>query len=746
MKRHFKKPRGILIISVLFLTIILVMLATTIFSMVLIQQKNATAFYQRRAAEKVAQSGINYAMMRLETDLAWRGCVSSDNREQKEAFKFKSLNIDGIEIYEHSVKDDLGFVEGKIKLGPHTGYFDLYFVKPGDKSMGEFIGKEAGSFPENIILSQNNSLIVGQGVSDVFDFSGSSIPNKKIPANSVLLVCRGRVGDYTKTIETCFRMGPPGDFNSVVVGKGDIRINIHGRNNYDKIVLDDFLGSGPSIMRSVGSMLLGISPRVSRDLDYLMVTGKSGGRADESNPRFSPVPASGSVNFRKEPGQANFIPKLEMDNVMPKEQGRTLQLSGGIYFIKPDPENNNYPIVGYYRENSSSPILTTPTFRLPTPDADLSADFRKHINNGAMEWDAKARRLTFLNSCNIDRARGRGSHSIRDISFISVDNERLTVQLGRENLEEGSKPVYFINKNSGGNIYVDGQLSGSGTVICDGNLDMQAESQLSAAETTGISVYAGGTVTVNEITDLPYIEVAGTNKSLSGLIEEYNIKQSIHKKIHQFISENPYDNKYASTRQIDAQRPDGTTYFPAEYQGLADWHKIPLDYFTPEEQEYVKPLTTFDPKLGKRVFYTDSSPEGYLNEYVNPTVTGVTSETQAFTGISSEVKFYRVWGLQKTFDISEKVETKYDFKGRPINIKDSIFRGLVYTCADFIVKTPNRSFILEGGLVAAGNKSGTGGNIKIDAVDCRFTYDTRYLSLLSLAGTGKIKTLYWSSY
>jgi hypothetical protein len=751
MQKNSKKTRGILIISVLFLTIIIVMLATVIFSVVMIQQRNASAFYQRRAAEKIAQSGINYAMMRLEMDKTWRGYTLTKNNERSQKFHFKPSDIDDIEVYEHHIKDNLGFVEGKIKTGPYTGYFDLYFIKPDVKSTGEFIGKDAGSFPENIILSQNNSIFLKHGASDVYDFGDSPIPNKKVPPNSILLVCRGRVGNYTRIVETCFRLGPPGNMDAVVVGRGDVRVNIHGKENYDKIVLDDFLGSGPSIMRSVGSMFLGISPGISRDLDYLMVTGGSGGRTDTTTPNFSPRPISGSPNFRKEPGQANFIPKLEMDDVTPKDLKSSVQLNAGIYFIKPDPRNNNYPIVGYYRENSSSPILSMATVNLPKPDLDLTSEFRRHINNGTMEWNSKARKLTFLDSCKVNSVRRSGLGNINDISFISIDKERLTIQLGKENLTEDETPAYFINQNPGGNIIVDGQLSGSGTVICAGNLEMQAESQLYAPETTGVSIYVEGSVTVNEINNLPYL---GED---SVLVEEYNTKQSIAKKINQFISEHPLRNtKYGIDIPIDVQikLADGTyeTYTPPELEHLADQHVIPVRYFSSEEQQYIMPIAVYNSRIGEMVIITDSSPKGYANRYIEPFYTLQNTEYQKaldFYGLKkgdNTITYYRVWGLNERFDISDQLETKYDFKGRPIHVKDSIFRGLVYSCSDFTVKTPNRSFILEGGLVAAGKSSGSGGNIKIDADDCRFTYNTKYLSLLSLAGMGKIKTIYWSSY
>jgi hypothetical protein len=104
--------------------------------------------------------------------------------------------------------------------------------------------------------------------------------------------------------------------------------------------------------------------------------------------------------------------------------------------------------------------------------------------------------------------------------------------------------------------------------------------------------------------------------------------------------------------------------------------------------------------------------------------------------------------LETLYNRSDLIETHYsiespngepvlDENGRVVNIRDSIFMGLVYAGKNFFLNSANYGFKLTGGLVAYD------GNIQITAKDCGFTYDTRYLSVFNTQGGIKIYTLYW---
>lgn len=59
----------------------------------------------------------------------------------------------------------------------------------------------------------------------------------------------------------------------------------------------------------------------------------------------------------------------------------------------------------------------------------------------------------------------------------------------------------FITKK-GGNIFVGGELSGKGKVLCGGNISFQGKSMLESDRSQGVSLYSQGTVTINPVEGL----------------------------------------------------------------------------------------------------------------------------------------------------------------------------------------------------------------------------------------------------
>jgi hypothetical protein len=780
------QSKGIVIITTMLAILFLVMFSSGLVTMTMIHQQNSFRAFQDEAVRKAAEAGISYAMMRLETEPGWQGCLPAEKPgEPGIAFHIDNPET-GLTVYEHPVADNKGWVEGRINIGGYDCYFDLYFTAPPSGAKSHFFGsgKPGGKMPGKILLCQNN-LSVSTSPTDTKYSDGTVDSTKKVAKNAVLIVSRGSAGNTTRSVETSFKMEIDLAQNSVAVAKGHFFTTITGfPENKDRLTLSDS-ATGSSIMRAVGNMVVNLSNPSAASNDYLNIKGASGGKADGLV--FALTSKTGHESkFIKESGQVNFLPEVTPEDAIPPAVASkiTNTLSPGIYFFSdmkpvdagkypalvsssPDDFHKKYPRVHYHVSDDYHFGWST-FFAPPTSAVDITEKFifeNKIGQSGeAVSWDYNTRTLALNESFKVGAdTSGKG---LKNVVFSTLGTQRLTVQVGQHPESGTNTPTYLVNQLEGGSIFVNGELSGSGTVYADANVVMETESQLHAVPDTGISIYAGGDVKINELKRDPFIRYGeDASEDIRENIDEYNTRQSILNKIESVTM--PY--VYNSAVDVNIQLINADIFTKEELDMInKESDNSSFSLVPPGSYGYYNMDGSFfdsyrlDNTNGILFYCKEESPNRRImplkgtmgtSDEVVAEINGdlvITPEDAVWLGTDNDAPFDEAKEIlpqtksfvQSIFNRPDLIESPdgepvYDENGRLVNIRDSIFRGLVYAGKTFNVSSPNYGFKLTGGLVAKD------GSIQITAKDCGLTYDTRYLQLLNKQNNVKVNTLYW---
>jgi len=688
MSKSKSKRRGIVLITTLLIVGFLVMLATAMIVSARRQSLIAGNFYHRESAACAAEAGINYAMMRLNQDPYWTGCTRDPDTGTGSDYNLTLDSGKKLEIHEHQVNGNFGVVEGKINDG-NGGYFEIYFVKPSDAaSKMTFFGTKQDSskitIPSKIALcnNRNNQFTPAEAEEDYSTWAKYSNDSnyKPVPDNSILLVCRGTMSNQHRTVEVCLRMGAGADLNSVAVGRGNVDITVADNG---KIKLDSKQQNKPPIIRANQNIIIGTESGSSGN--YLDVKNDGGGRAAGSV-IFEGDPTKNANTFLGDQTiQDSAFPALTWNHIVPDTSGYG-ELKAGYYKVEPG-ETKDLPKITYYAVDSYEDLESY------TPTVDGTDSLTALIKSGKVDWDEKSNKLTINESINIDGLIPEHD-PLKNLFITGPDDEHFKMELKSTYDEKSGEvnTVYFVNNIDGGNVNIDGSLSGTGTVIVKGDLDMMAESKFTASEETGISLYAMGDIRINAIKHVP--KDVGTKQSLT------DDEKKFLENIETWLEDNYSDGTVVGFTELGE---------PPSLGDLTD------DQWTLLEQVG---LATAIP------------PNGY----------------RQFKHSSNDVENAKDKGIK--YIIPEKV----DVEGEKIKPKDSTFKGLIFACKNFLVNIPNDKFTLEGGLVAYGGVPGAidltpgTGNITINAKEAKFTYDTKYLSILQSLSSSKVEKLYWATY
>ncbi|MCD4784382.1 MAG: hypothetical protein K8T10_11230 [Candidatus Eremiobacteraeota bacterium] len=697
------KRRGIVLVTTLMIVGFLVMLAAAMIVSTRRQSLVSGNFYYRESAASAAEAGINYAMMRLNQDPYWTGCTRDPDIGIGSAY---SLSLDSgkkLEVLEHQINGNMGAIEGKINDG-NNGYFELYFVKPSDAAAAgkmSFFGTEQElskmPVPSNIAICNNrNNQFTPAGLAED-DYStwakySDDSNYKPVPDNSILLVCRGTMGGQHRTVEVCVRMGAGADLNSVAIGRGNVSITVNGdKGKKDKIKgkikLDSAQKSKPPIIRANQNIFLGNTRHSSAD--YLDIKDDGGGRAAGSI-TFDNTPKKNKDTFLGDQTiQDNAFPALTWDHIVP-DTSTFGELKAGYYKVEPG-EKKDLPKVTYYPSDSKLDVESGTV----TAVDDGSDSLTTLVQSGKVKWDEKTNKLTINESIDIDGLIPKHD-PLKNLLITGPDDEHLKVELNStyDNKSGEVNTVYFVNNIEDGNVAIEGSMSGTGTVIVKGNLYMMAESKFTASEETGISLYAMGDININAIEHVP--KDVGTEQPLTA--GEIAFLTSI---------QNWLEDNYPDEQTITFNELSGPP---------ASWT---LGVITDEKWELLEQvgLATTLPGDGYREFQKNNN------------------EVQV--AVISDIKFI--------------TPEMVDAEGEEVKPKDSIFKGLIFACKNFLVNIPDDKFTLVGGLVAYGGIPGGAltegtGNITINAREAKFTYDTKYLSILQSLSSSKVEKLYWATY
>jgi hypothetical protein len=549
--------------------------------------------------------------------------------------------------------------------------------------------------------------------------------------------------------------------------------------------------------------------------DNYLYTGQGCGGRYTSTIQGVPIPTNHFNSFTQASNQEKCLPKLKSDKAAPDPSTIANTLDGGTYVVYYLSKNDitaggytnisataassvtNYPKVIYYpdadktklvgKDASGKDVLNSYTATSPV---DVTDTFAKHLNDGKISWDYNLMKLTFNQSFKVEPKTISSTSSVNGLIFRTFPGERLTVQVGPTPVTGVTPPaVCLLNKNTnsagsvgGSSIIVSGQLSGNGSIMCNGDLEMEAESQLAQNLGMGVSVYAKGDVTVNAMQEEPHID----NPNISG-IAAVNEERVVAGKIA---------NPAFSCNQLNLQPTNiagkiytykGISYLDQSSFTTAEWNRIKgmlndstnavlvgpgtgQEFYSLMYKSGTSNIYTyygFSLANGKEsIVLTNSTFSDTLyvaknaSSYIaNPPGTYLTFNSAAMPAgyIKNIIDMITVKTNQTTYqdkfmyDINA-INASDPNTGRMINRKDSVFRGLIYACKNFKVASPDNAFKLEGALVAygsdpdTGNSNGSRGDITIEAKDITIMHDPKYINVLGTMGDCTVRTLYWAAY
>jgi hypothetical protein len=261
-----RKPRGIVLISVMFLAVLIAMYVTSSALLTRGQYGALRQSAEDRRAEEAARSGLEYAQARLEEDPEWRG--------------------DGgvvVDTPTLMVREHAGNVVGVVTTSDGgRGQFRIRFNhQDGSGGPDEMVDPPADMLIDSPHVSVNNVLNynrVGLPLGDGPNFACvGTVTDYSVPEFSAAIVCEGRVFEQlaaatadkvnlppqnkvqaVRVIEAFYRVS---DFDGeapvqdavTMAGRG-VNIKLFPGEGEQRVALSNFQGTGQALLRSKGGV------------------------------------------------------------------------------------------------------------------------------------------------------------------------------------------------------------------------------------------------------------------------------------------------------------------------------------------------------------------------------------------------------------------------------------------------------------------------------------------------------------
>ncbi len=531
-----KDKQGIVLVTTMLCVVMVTMLLSTVVYSNIGSMRLSSNFYGHEGALMAAQSGVQYAINRLQSDITWHG-------EPTESTGNAPSLDNGLSVYEAE-----GNVVGEIISGDHKSFFRIKFnYEDGDDGFDGLKNSSNKYIPSPYVSVNNlyNSTPThiytasGTGNDDVgklktADISGSSgetrhraidsesklITGQPLDKSTCALLVEGFDGngvqswtkdkvltlDVTKldsgaevshrVVETYLTFGStPNMTDAVACAAGNLKV-VGG-----KTFIKNAQGSGVPKIRGLRDV----------DLKYNEISFPNGeihyGQTWQVN--GASVLSGNDFTAKSDQATANFTP-IRWDSV-PKASGSdTAKLKAGTYvWSREYQENKNgkkkyYNVLRHYSAvyTPQSPYASSTTDSLQGVDkssCDLeigSCNDQKEVTIDGVTFNPKNASIIInkdvkvveANSINdlVIRADGSSGVARPQVFFKSKKSERA--------------PIFTSDFNNGGSIYIQGATLGNGSITSCGSVYLQGPSILESDPGVGVSVYSKGDVNLLPIT------------------------------------------------------------------------------------------------------------------------------------------------------------------------------------------------------------------------------------------------------
>jgi hypothetical protein len=393
-----KNQRGLAIISVLFLSLLIIGFIGAAISMAPVALRSSKGFGDQQQASMACEAGIAYAKTRIREDAYWRGSIDAGPVE------IASTDDGSVTVFE-----DHGNVVGLLiaEDGSRAQFRIRFNAQDGTGGAdGENDPSPAFRLDSLDFLSYNNLFVMSSQSRQAF--SGELLPD--VAPREVLLVVEGRAGPALSDLDPQAVNAPPNGRRMVVE-----RLEVSLRPSYDD-ALDAVIMAGGSITAKlpvfnpqsdefirVGSQDALVVPRIRTKQEFNAIGGtrvnyRSQGVVQTASGTVGADTTVSSGTVLGTEGSGEFL-ELEWDDVKKADptEPDTVKLRAGTYVLD-DGLDLNYYDLGYrdFEQAHANGTLPAPVVlsgdlnEVVENSSSLDKDAVKFYTLGTPHWRVKA--------------------------------------------------------------------------------------------------------------------------------------------------------------------------------------------------------------------------------------------------------------------------------------------------------------------------------------------------------------------
>ncbi|MGM9998265.1 MAG: PilX N-terminal domain-containing pilus assembly protein [Candidatus Bruticola sp.] len=493
-----KNKRGIVLITTMLTVVLVTMLLSSVVYSNLGGMRLASNFYGREEALMAAQSGLHYAITRLQDDITWRAADSKTISETNKGLQVieKNGNVLGCITTTNGNKS---FFRLKFNYEDGAGGLDGL----NDSSSSELIASPYvsvnnlfNSTPAKVYMASADGTTKLKEVTDSYGTKhteADSVSSFSVGKASCYLIAEGFAGNSLRDLALEDLAGLR---SSELSGQTSIRSEAY-------LTLDSEEQFTDSVASAAGNLIINAniikasnakgstSPKM-RTLDSATINtallDMSDGEivsANSSDIKVSnPQQSNYTVSTSKD--SSNFA-QITWESVQDKCKGKSFnKVTAGTYCWEKDPDDKSGKTNILVRYEGNFP----PGTPIPTDTAKT-----KVTANGlpGIEIDFTSQTMKISGNCSI------ASNGETSSFIIRYDKEG-----------GASRPIVAFLQNSSGdypiitsdnNIFIEGATLGGGSIISAGDISLQGPSILESDPGVGVSVYAKGDVNLLPIED-----------------------------------------------------------------------------------------------------------------------------------------------------------------------------------------------------------------------------------------------------
>lgn len=482
------RKKGIVLITTMLTVVLVVMLVSTVVFSNLSSMRMTSNFYDKEAALMTANSGVSYALTRLQQDITWKGCGGSTINKAPFWVKEDNGNVTGIVDYGNGKR---GVFRIKFNYEDGEGGLDGLSDNKGHEIKSQFVSCNnlTGPTPVKTYCANKDGILETSKTSSA---SGNTVSKPKdassqytVPKFTCDLIVEGFCGRSTQNASL---ENPFDDNYNATKETVEVYVNLDGEG----AGLDSVACAAGNMKSRTKNLYINAASadgktnvRALKDVDLELKDGTfkmCDGTIYYGNDFKLNTSDKDSLKNERSTDGGNFA-KIKWSEVPKADPNGDFIKAGSYIWMKP--EGSTCPVLMYYTESYAGKELPkSGGIALTKGEGVVSVD--------GMYIDPKTMTIMFDRNVYV-----RGD-ATKDLVIRSGINEY------------GTKPIVgFVSKNEGdnkatilsggGNITIKGVSIGNGSITAEGNINMQGPSMLESDPGVGVSYYSKGDVNIERI-------------------------------------------------------------------------------------------------------------------------------------------------------------------------------------------------------------------------------------------------------